>query len=342
MIHTSVAYNIVWYGSMEGGIIGHSRRTRKRQCYLNCVRRSVMTTQMASNESSPPPNPDEFIENLRFEDPDADVILCSCDHQEFRVMKVYVIKVSPVLRELIQSASSSHDAKTTTPLPSIQLSDTSVTLSSLLTFVLPIPPVIPSTIEQIMILLSAAQKYQMDLVLSHIRTIVGSQDPPFIRPETAFRVYSLAQTYGLRQETLHAARTTLTFSFTLQDLESELGTTQGVYLHELWKYYQKVRAYLTQDLIPFTVSNEMLGQHCHYGTLIWLGEYINSIVESPALFNITQFHMFLSRHANTWGSQCRCAYIPNKGIHAFWMALTNAVQGCMTKVGFDLDDYENM
>jgi len=296
---------------------------------------------MASDESSPPPNSDEFLEKLRIEDPDADVILCSCDHQEFRVLKLYIIKVSPVLRELIQSASSSHDANTTT-LPSIQLSDTGVTLSSLLTFVLPIPPVIPSTIEETMTLLSAAQKYQMDLVLSHIRTVVESQDPPFIRPETAFRVYTLAQTYGLRQETLQAARTTLTFSFTLQDLESELGNTPGVYLHELWKYYQKVRAYLRPDLIPFVVLNEMLGQYCRYGTLTWIGEYINSIVESPALFNITQFHMFLSRHANNWGSQCRCAYIPNEAIHAFWTTLTNAVQGCMTKVGFDSDDYENM
>ena len=300
---------------------------------------------MASDESSPPPNSDEFLEKLRIEDPDADVILCSCDHQEFRVLKLYVIKVSPVLRELIQSASSSHDANTTTSLPSIQLSDTGVTLSSLLTFVLPIPPVIPSTIEETMVLLSAAQKYQMDLVLSHIRTVVESQDPPFIRPETAFRVYTLAQTYGLRQETLHAARTTLTFSSTLQDLESELGNTPGVYLHELWKYYQKVRAYLTLDLTAFRttgIPNEMFGQYCTPGTITWLGEYIDSIAESPALFNITQYHMCLSRHANSWGAQCRCAYIPNKATHDCWMALTNVVQGCMTKVNFGLVDYENM
>jgi len=299
---------------------------------------------MASDESSPPPNSDEFLEKLRIEDPDADVILCSCDHQEFRVLKLYIIKVSPVLRELIQSASSSHDANTTT-LPSIQLSDTGVTLSSLLTFVLPIPPVIPSTIEETMTLLSAAQKYQMDLVLSHIRTVVESQDPPFIRPETAFRVYTLAQTNGLRQETLQAARTTLTFSFTLQDLESELGNTPGVYLHELWKYYQKVRAYLTLDLTAFRttgIPNEMFGQYCTPGTITWLGEYINSIAESPALFNITQYHMCLSRHANSWGAQCRCAYIPNKATHDCWMALTNAVQGCMTKVSFGLVDSENM
>ena len=184
------------------------------------LRLSVMSTQMVSDVPSPPTYSDEFLENLRFEDPDADIILCSCDHQEFRVLKLYLIKVSPVLGELIQSASSSHHANATKLLPSIHLSDSGAILSSLLTFVLPIPPLLPSTIEQTMMLLSAAQKYQMDPILSHIRAVVGSQDPPFIRPETAFRVYSLAQTYGLRQEALHAARTTLNFPFTLQDLSS--------------------------------------------------------------------------------------------------------------------------
>ena len=306
-----------------------------------------MSTQLVSKVSSPPPNSDKSLENPQFEDPDADIILHSCDHQEFRVLKLYIIKVSPVLREFIQSALSSHDANATKSLPSIQLSDSGVTLSSLLTFVLPIPspPVLPSTIEQTMILLSAAQKYQMDSILSHIRAVIASRDPPFIRPETAFRVYSLAQAYGLRQETLRAARTTLALSFTLHDLESELGTTPGVFLHELWEYYQKVRAYLTVDLATFRttgIPREMTSQYCNYGALNWLGEYISRIAESPDFFNITQFHMWLSRHTTYWGSsQCQCAYIPSKTIHAFWTALTNVVHGCMTKVGFDPDDYEN-
>jgi hypothetical protein len=304
-----------------------------------------MSTQIVSDAHSPPTYSDEFLDNLRFEDPDADIVLCSCDHQEFRVLKLYIIKVSPVLRELIQSASSSHHPNPTSSLPSIQLSDSGVTLSSLLTFIFPIPPVLPSTIEQTMTLLSAAQKYHMDPILSHIRAVVRSQDPPFIRPETAFRVYSLAQTYGLRQEALDAARATLNFSFTLQDLESELNAIQGVYLHELWKYYQKVRVYLTLDLSTFKaagIPSEMVGQSCRYGTVTWLGEYIKSIGESPALFDITQFHMSLSRHTNIWGSYCQCPRIPNKAIHAFWMALTNVVHGCMMKVRFDSVHYESM
>jgi len=99
-------------------------------------------------------------------------------------------------------------------------------------------PVLPSTIEHTMILLSAAQKYQMDPILSRIRATIASLDPPFIRPETAFQVFSLAQMYGVRQEALQAAHLTLTFPFAVEDLEDKLDAIPGSYLHELWRYYQ--------------------------------------------------------------------------------------------------------
>jgi hypothetical protein len=274
----------------------------------------------------------------RFDDPDADIILRSCDHQEFRVLKLYIVKVSPLLKELIQSASSSHDANATTSLPSIQLSDSGIAISSLLSFVLPIPPVLPSTIEQTMILLSAAQKYQMDSILSHIRAVIASQDPPFIRSETAFQVYSLAQLHELRPEALHGARTTLTSSFKLEDLEDEIGTTSGAYLRELWKYHNRVWTYLTADLAIFKatgIPRAITRQSCSYGTLTWLGEYLSSVAESPALFDITEFYLFLSRHINASHPHCTCVNIPSKAIHAFWMALTNVVHGCMTKASVD-------
>ena len=296
------------------------------------------------NEPSSPPagsDSDEVVENPLFDDPEADIILRSCDHCEFRVLKVYIVKVSPVLRDLIQSQSAlnSHDTGTTATLPSIQLPDNGATLSSLLTFVLPMLPLPPSTIEQTMTLLSAGQKYQMGSVLSHIRTVLSSQDPPFVRPETAFQVYSLAQTYGLREEALQAAHSTLTFSFTLEDLEGELSTIPGVYIRELWKYHQSVRAHLAQDLAAFktaSVPHEEIGQPCNSCTPPWLGEYIDAIAETPALFNINEFHLFLSRHINHQHGQCGCANIPSKAMHNFWVALSNVVHGSMTKVSVEV------
>jgi hypothetical protein len=274
------------------------------------------------------------------DDPDADIILRSCDHHKFPVPKLYIVKASPVLCELIKSLSNSHAANAAASLPSIQLSDSGVILSHLLTFVLPMVPVLPPTIEQTMLLLSVAQKYQMNSTLCHLRVIVASQHPPFIRPETAFQVYSLAQTHGLRQEALQAARTTLTFRFTVEDLEDELSTIPGTHLHELWKYYQRVRTHLISDLTTLKATGAtMLTAPCSqiisYGTLNWLDAYIESIAVSPELFDLTEFHMCLMRHAKIGYSQCQCGVIPTKTIHAFWMALTNVVHSCMTKVGID-------
>ena len=314
-----------------------------RRCQINqvpSIRLGAMSTLTVSETSLPPSGDsgDEVPENLLFDDPDADIILRSCDNHEFRVLKLYIMKASLVLRELIQSASGSHVTNATLSLPSIHLSDSGATLFSLLTFILPMPYVLPSTIEQTMLLLSAAQKYRMDVIMSHIRAVVASQDPPFIRPATAFRIYSLAQTYGLRREALNAARTTLTFPFTLEDLQDELDTVPGVYLHELWNYYKRTRTYLADDLKAFAttgVPSEMTCQPCRYGTLTWLGEYITSIAESPALCDITEFHMFLSRHIRARYSPCQCGDIPSKAIQAFWVGLTNVVHSCMTKVSVD-------
>jgi len=292
-------------------------------------------TQTVSEASAPPSDSHKFPNNPLFDDPDADITLRSSDDHEFRILKFYIIKVSPVLRKLIESASSSHAANAPS-FPTIQLSDSGATLSCLLTFIFPMPPVLPPTIQQTMLLLSAAQKYQMDLIMSRIRAVVASQDPPFIRPETAFEVYSFAQTYGLREETLHAARTTLNFPFTLEDLEGELGSTCLDYLHELWSYHSRVRTYLADDLTAFKatgIPSAVTTQPCKYGTLTWLCEYITSIAKSPALFDLTEFHMYLSSHITSW--HCQCGKIPSKAIHAFWTALTNVVHSCMTKVSVD-------
>jgi hypothetical protein len=202
------------------------------------------------------------------------------------------------------------------------------------------PSVLPSTIEQTMLLLSAAQKYQMEFIMSSIRGAIALQDPPFVRQETALQVYSLAQTHGLRQEALHAARATLTSPFTLEDLEDKLGATRLVCLHGLWKHHHRVRTYLALDFTTFKTAGifkEMVpDQPCGDGTLTWLCEFIDSIAESPALFDITEFYVFLLRHINASHFGCECAKLSSRAIRAFWMALTNIVHDCMTRVSIDV------
>jgi len=153
------------------------------------------------------------------------------------------------------------------------------------------------------------------------------------------QVYSLAQTHRLRQEALHAARTTFTFSFTLEDLEDRLGATPLVDLHGLWKYHHRVQTYLADDLTAFKatgVPSKMAGQSCDYGTLTWLGEYIESIAKSPDLFDTIQFYRFLLRHISALHYGCECANIPSSAINVFWKALKTVVDDCTTRVSIDV------
>src|SRR6266404_4555728 len=132
--------------------------------------------------------------------PHADIILRSCDSLEFRVPRIYIIDSSPILGELIQAPGNSPDisnpskfnATTRTDfssasLPVYHLPEHGDVLSSLLSYVIiSMTPQLPPTIENIMELLSVAQKYQMALALAHIRDHISRQNPPLIRKTTAF------------------------------------------------------------------------------------------------------------------------------------------------------------
>ena len=166
------------------------------------------------------------LENLLFDFPGADVILRSCDSYEFRVLKLYIFHSSPILGEKLllsinpqaEPAASPNPAElnvegtATNALGVVQLPIEDAILFSLLTYIFPVPPILPPIVEQIMELLSIAQMYKMDVVLAHIRIHIAQQEPPLIQEENAFVVLSLDQEHGLRAETLQAARCTLSFS----------------------------------------------------------------------------------------------------------------------------------
>ena len=101
-------------------------------------------------------------ETVYFDYPGSDIALCSCDSHNFRVPKLYIANSSPVLRELIRSVSNTSDvinSEEQEPLPVVNLPESGATLYSLLTFIFPVIPILPSTSEKIMELLAVAQKY---------------------------------------------------------------------------------------------------------------------------------------------------------------------------------------
>ena len=286
---------------------------------------------MATVIPEPPSPPADLV--VLFDDPDADVILRSRDSQIFRVLKLYIIRNSNVLGNLIQAASDTEDQ-----LPQVKLSEYGAILSSLLTFIFPVTPVLPSTLEETMELLSVAQKYEMTSVLKHIRGALSRQHPLLISPENAFLAYSLAQSYGLREEATQAARLTLNFVLTIETLDDKLAIMPGAYLHELWKYHQRVQAQLKLDL-PSSVACAVLkgfkcSQHATTGNPYWIELYIWSIIDHPSRFDSIEFQIALARHTAGSGTvRCSsCILIPVEKVCTFWATLSATVHRCMEKV----------
>ncbi|KAH8985603.1 hypothetical protein EDB86DRAFT_3105656 [Lactarius hatsudake] len=287
----------------------------------------------ASPSGSPPKSPPlgEPSKAL-FDYPDADVVLRSSDSQTFRVLKLYLIKSSAVLGDLIQAESDTSDTDTSES----NSEKSSAILSSLLTFIFPVNPVLPLTLQETMELLSVTRQYEMGSVLTHIRGTLSRQHPLFITPENAFLAYSLAQRYGLQEEVAQAARVTLKFTLTIESLEDKLAAMPGAYLYELWKYHRRVQVWLKTDL-PSSGAGAALKGFCSQctknGNPYWIESYIWSIIDHPSRFDPIEFQMALARHtagnSTTWCSSCLLISVEN--MRTFWTILAATVHRCMEK-----------
>ena len=285
---------------------------------------------------------DEPLANLLFDYPGADIILRSQDSHHFRVPKTFVVNHSPILGELIRRTLVSGDTNAHASLPVVQLPERGGILHCLLTFIFPVPPLVPSTPEEIMELLSIAQNYQMESALTHIRGSIARQNSLPTRLEPALHIYALAQKYGLLPEALQTARViVLKQSMTIEDFENKLDIIPGASLYELWKYYEEVRDILASDLTEFRRT-------CAHGTITdlrctelsasqipsWLHLYIKSIGNTPNLFDSFELNMALSRHIRdkVYDHSCECASIPGHTIRDFWEALESVINGSFEKV----------
>jgi hypothetical protein len=297
------------------------------------------------------------FETLTFDTPGADLIIRSRDSFNFRILKVYVIHISSILSERVSKFSDSWSCTPTiaadvepdvdaASLPEIKLSERGAIIFSLLSYIFPVTPILPATTGSTMELLSVAQKYKMDVVLTRIRNHIAEQDPPFIREETAYDVYSLAQRYGLRKEALQAARSTLTLSpLTIEGLKDELDMMSGACLHELWKYHLRVKSKLRLYLEAFRRSHakHVFGESkCQSLTpsLIptWISCHIETMQGNLAFLDPGQFYRAYERHIRDGNrrsvtSSCSsCAEIPPQKMRSFWTALTIVADASMTEV----------
>jgi hypothetical protein len=277
-----------------------------------------------------------------FDHPGADIVLRSQDSHHIQVPKIYIVNSSPVLGELIRKAlDSPSNGNAGVSLPVIQLPEGSEILHCLLTFIFPVPPRIPPTLEETMKLLSVAQRYQMETALSHIRASIAQQNLLPNRLEPALRIYALAQMYGLRREALQTARTISKYPMTIEDFDNKLDIMPGASLYELWKYHERVRAVLASDLAEFRESGAcgtITGLQCinFSSSKIprWLDRYMESVAITPHLLDFAELYIAMAHHlkGKTKMSKCKCASIPSQTIRQFWEALVSVVHGSFEKV----------
>ena len=286
------------------------------------------------------------LARLLFDYPGADIILRSQDSYNFRVPKIYISNSSPILGELIQSTLDSPseenaEALASLSIPVVHVPKRGEIVHCLLTLIFPVTPLVPSTPEEILELLSVAQTYQMDSVLTHIRDIMARQNSLPTRLEPALRIYSLAQEYRLLPEALRTASIILNYPMTtIEDYDDNLDIMSGASLYELWNYHERVRAVLATDLTEFRMSfahSTITGLRCTELSSSqiprWLDHYIESIGRTPNLFDSAELNIVMARHTKDTANQpgCECASISGHTIREFWDALTTVVNGSFKK-----------
>ena len=311
-----------------------------------CITHDQHTMSVVLSEASVPPEAasttgtDEPLANLLFDYPGADIILRSQGAHNFRVPKIYIENSSSVLSELIRKAlDSPSTANVDAPLPVVQLPKKGEIIHCLLTFIFPVTPLLPSTLEEVMELISDALAYQMDSVLSRIRDRIAQSHPLPTHLEPALRIYSIAQEYGLRPEALQTARTTLNYPMTIEGFDNMLNILPGDSLYGLWKYHEGVRATLASDLTEFresgargTMALVRCLEHTSYQIPLWLDQYIESIGNAPNLFDPIEFNVAITRHIKHTRRRCECTSIPGQTIRDFWEALASVVHHGFEKV----------
>jgi hypothetical protein len=182
--------------------------------------------------------------------PDADLIIRSSDHANFRVHKPILAMASPVFKDLLSLPQPS-DSESIDGLPMVQLSEDAELLNILVSMLYPVCPATPKSYEKVLDLLAAAQKYEMAFVLSFIRTEVERGDFPTPVGTGAFRAYAVACNKGLIPEMEYAARLTLDHPMTFETLGESLRLFEGWALRDLARFRKRCRETLMKCLESF-------------------------------------------------------------------------------------------
>ena len=208
-----------------------------------------------------------------FDVPNADLIIRSSDLVNFRVHKPVLAMASPFFKDLLSLPQPS-DGESIDGLPVVQLSEDSDVLSTLISMLYPLRPVIPKSHEKVsyslaifsaveanpcykvLNLLAACQKYEMDAVQASIRAEVNQGEFPAPKGAEMFSAYGIASRKGLIPEMEKAARQTLDHPMTFEILGEGLRLFEGWALRDLANYRKRYRDNLVSCFKSFLKIEE--------------------------------------------------------------------------------------
>ena len=188
-----------------------------------------VSPQPASPRPSPPP----------FDDPDADLILCSSDGVEFGVMKAILKVASPIFRDMFTIGSSTESSE----IPVIHLAEDSRTLEDLLRFCYPIYTPIMFIPEDVGNLYQAADKYNIQGALEFSADTLRRLSAAY-----PMAVYAVACRLRLEDVATLAAQASLTVSLPdpLQDQSPSFQACSIKQLQTLCDYRVKCQEVLKE------------------------------------------------------------------------------------------------
>ncbi|KAI0039403.1 hypothetical protein FA95DRAFT_1612598 [Auriscalpium vulgare] len=239
-----------------------------------------------------------------FDDAEADIILRSSDSFDFRITRSILEKASPVIKALILKHAGPVTftfALNTTDgaLPVVVLGERRDTLASLLSVIFPVALILPTTLEQTLCVLAAAQKYEMPFAMTLIRRLLPLNTFELPTPAHVLHAFNLAWKLRLKQEAVALARLSLGRPMKIGDLGQDLREVSGLALHQLVTCRAHCVDALRQGINKFRSSpayHENSPWKQSGGVAYWYDSFLTRAVADPKELNEDKFHWTWATH----------------------------------------------
>ncbi|KAI9511497.1 hypothetical protein F5148DRAFT_327053 [Russula earlei] len=240
-----------------------NRLERRLRAQVEQVHLELLPLFDGSEEHAPAPQSSSEQSNnfgAPFDRQDADLIIRSFDHVDFHVHKAILGTASVVFEDMFTAPGPS-PGEQGQHIPVINLAEDSKTLYCLLTAIYPIDCSIPETLEDVLSLLIACQKYQMDSTLTCIRSLLKGRTPPLFTAPNSFHAYGIASRYNLKEEVHLAAQATLERPLSFDECGEDLRFISGADLMRLWRYRGQCTKVAKNCISQMKVKEDIIRRH---------------------------------------------------------------------------------